>query len=146
MNQKELRIISHLRKDARNSLASISHTIDMPISTVYDKLNRLQRNDVIQQFTTLVDFAKLGYHHRAKLAVKVDRSQRDDLLLFLQQHSALNSLCEINSGFDFFIETVHKDVKGYTTFVDQLKESFTIEVQEFQILNDLVRERFTPTN
>ena len=129
MKEKERLIISHLRKNSRNSLGSISESIDMPISTIYDKINRFNKDQVIQKFTALIDFKKLGYHHHTKLALQVSRLQKQSLQEFLSNHQAVNSVHEINGGFDFMVETIHKDIKRYLNFLDELEE-FTAEQLE----------------
>lgn len=143
MDKKERQIISELRKDARASLSNISQSVDVPISTIYDKINRMQRDNIICKYALLVDFPKLGYHHHAHLALKVEKVRRNELLSFLQNHPSINSLHEINGGFDFMFETIHKDVKEYSLFMEELKENFSIiEVKEYQVINVLDRERF----
>ncbi len=143
MKEKERHIISHLRRDARTSLAAISDNVQMPISTIYDKINRLQKEEVIKGYTTIVDFPKLGFHYHAKLAIKVNGSQKKEITLFLQKHPAVNSLHEINGGFDFLLETVHKDIKEYLFFIQGLKDNFEImEMNEYQVIDELAREKF----
>jgi DNA-binding Lrp family transcriptional regulator len=49
MNKKEEQIISHLRKNAKASVLSLSRQIEMPLSTIYDKINRLNQSKVIKK-------------------------------------------------------------------------------------------------
>ena len=143
MKEKERLIISHLRQNSRKSLGSISESIEMPISTIYDKINRFNKDKVIKRFTALIDFKKLGYHHHSKIALQVPRFQKQSLQDFLINHPAINSLHEINGGFDFLVETIHKDVKEYLGFIETLNESFDIlNKQEFLIVNEIEREKF----
>ncbi|MBU0456632.1 MAG: Lrp/AsnC family transcriptional regulator [Nanoarchaeota archaeon] len=143
MNEKELQIISHLRNDARTSLSTVSQEVEMPISTVYDKVTRMHKSSIVKKYTALVDFPKLGYHYNAKIALRVPREQKGELFTFLQNHKSINSFHEINNGFDFLIETIHKDIKEYLSFMEILQESFTIqELHEYQIINDVFREKF----
>ena len=143
MDEKERLIISHLRKDARLSLGAVSQALNVPLSTVYDKLNRLQKEGVIRKQALLLDFAKLGYHHHIHLALKVSREQKPALQQFLQNHHSVNSLHEINGGFDFLAEVISKDIKEYTDFRDGLKESFNLkELHEYQIIEELEKEKF----
>ncbi len=143
MDEKERSIISHLRKDARLSLGAVSHTLNVPLSTVYDKINRLQKDGVIRKQALLLDFAKLGYHHRMQIVLKVSREQKQALQQFLQNNPAVNSLHEINGGFDFLAEVISKDIKEYTDFRDGLKESFDLkELHEYQIIEELEKEKF----
>lgn len=143
MEEKERQIISHLRKDARTSLAAISQEIEMPISTVYDKINRMQQNNIIKKHTIIVDFPKLGYHYHAKIALKIQKKQKEELVNFLKNHLSVNSIYEINNGFDLFVETFHKNVKEYLEFMDSLQEGFEIiEIKEYQVINEIENEKF----
>ena len=74
MNEKEWKIISHLRKNAQCSLAYISANTNIPISTVHDKTKKLKNNNTITRYTTLVDFKKLGFHHHTKVAIQIQHS------------------------------------------------------------------------
>ena len=143
MNLKDLQIVSDLRRDARSSIALISKNVDMPTSTIYDKINRFKSDKIIKKCAALVDFPKLGFNHHAKIAMKIDRNDKENLFSFLKDHSCINSLHEINHGFDFFIETIHRDIKHYSDFVELLKSRFNFfEFHEYRIINELKREDF----
>jgi len=142
MNEKERKIISELRKDARASLSSISQNVDMPVSTVFDKVNRLHEDKVIKRYAALVDFAQLGFHHQTQLAIKVAKPSRNLLYTHLQNSPAVNSIHEINGGFDFMVETLHHDVKEYLSFIEEIKEKFEIlELHSYQVIKEMIREK-----
>ncbi len=141
MNEKERQIIEHLRKDARISLAKISQDIGMPISTIHDKVRRFENIGLIKGSSISVDFSKLGFNYLAKIAIKVSKSSRAELISFIQNDSSVNSIHEVNGTFDFMIETAHKDVKEYLNFVEKLTESFSLEaIQEFQVIGEIKRD------
>ncbi len=143
IEEKEHKIISHLRKDARSSFVYISYDVNMPVSTVYDRISRLNKDQVITRFTTLLNFPKLGFHHQAALVAKVDRIHKEKLDHFLRHHPAVNTLYEVSNGYDFFFETVHRDAREYLEFIYQLKGMFVLyDLLEFQVLRDIERERF----
>ncbi len=143
MQQKEWKILSELRKNAKVSLASISEKVKMPISTVYDKINKMQKNNIIKKNVALINYPELGYNYHHKFLIKVNRSQRKEISKFLQENNSINSLFETNGNFDFVVETIHKDVKDYLNFIEQIKESFEIiDLQELQVLDELKKEEF----
>ena len=143
MNQKEWQIVSHLRKNAQCSLASISANTNIPISTVHDKTKKLQNDNIITRYTTLIDFKKLGFHHHTKVAIEVTKSQRSDFILYLKTRQCINSLFEINGGFDVMIETIHKNIKEHIAFMDELHEAFDIiQLKEFQVIQPILQESF----
>ena len=93
--------------------------------------------------TRLTACKKIRYNYHAKLALKVPKEQKAALFHFLRTHSSLNTLSEINSGFDFFAETVHHDIKGYLALIEELKEHFNLlQLQEYQVIEEIEKEKF----
>jgi Lrp/AsnC family transcriptional regulator, leucine-responsive regulatory protein len=142
MNSKDLLILAHLRNDARITLTNLSKKTNIPISTIYDRL-KMQEEGFIQKHTTLIDFAKLGYNTRANITLKVDREQREAIKEYLIKHQNVNSVYKINSGYDFLIETVFKNIKDLEDFMEILDQKFKItDSQTHYIINDIKREAF----
>jgi DNA-binding Lrp family transcriptional regulator len=142
VNEKELAIISHLRKDSRTSLAVISEGVEMPSSTIYDRIIRLQRDDIIKSYTVILDFKKLGLNHHTKIALKVNKPYREELLEYLKKQKVVNSISQINSGFDFMVETLSKDIKEHIDFVESLKSKFDIvDFHQYQVVEEIFKEK-----
>ncbi len=142
MNPKDLKIIAHLRKDARIPLTRLSRKTNIPVSTIFDRL-KAKEEDVIVKHTTLLDFSKLGYHTRANIAVRVEREDKDSLKEHLLKNPSVNSVCRINNGYDFMIEGVFKQIKDMEEFLDNLENRFKIvDKKTFFIIEDLKKEEF----
>lgn len=78
-----------------------------------------------------------------KTGLKMNNSQKKDFVIFLQNHKNINAIYEINSGYDFMLETIHKDIKEYITFIEGLQDAFDIrELQEYQIIKEVDKEKF----
>lgn len=141
MDENEMQLLSALRKDARTSLLALSRKLDMPASTVHDKVRRYN-GSIVLKHTTLLDFRKLGFE-RACLAVRTTPSGRQRVQEFLSKHPKLNNLHKIDSGFDFLAEIVGTDQKDIEDFISALKLVMgVLEVQKFCIIEDLKREEF----
>jgi DNA-binding Lrp family transcriptional regulator len=144
MKQTDLKFISHLRKNARQTLTEISKKTRIPISTLYDKL-KYHENNVIIKHTTLLDFTKLGFNCRANLLLKVKKEERDKLGGYLKAHPAVNNLFKINNGYDFFAEGIFNNVKELEDFMDDLEQGFPLEEKKtYYIIEDMKREEFMP--
>ena len=142
MNQKDLKIIAHLRKDARIPLTKLSRKTNIPVSTIFDRL-KAKEKDVIVKHTSLLDFNKLGFHTRANIAVRVEREDKETLKEHLLKNSSVNSVCRINNGYDFMIEGVFKQIKDMEEFIDSLEQRFKIlDKKTFFIIEDLKKEEF----
>ncbi|MFH0978254.1 MAG: Lrp/AsnC ligand binding domain-containing protein [Candidatus Woesearchaeota archaeon] len=142
MLDKDLLIITHLRKNSRETLTSMSRLTKIPVSTLYDKLKQ-QEASLIQKHTSIVDFSKLGFNTRIHMLVKVDREKREELQAHLVKEQNVNSLYRVNSGYDFLIEGVFRHVKDMEDFIEKLEEKFELrQKQLYYIIADIKREEF----
>lgn len=140
ISNKELLILNHLRVDSRKSLAEISRNTGIPISTVFDKLIRLERG-VIMRYVSLLDFKKLGYGFRVNFMFKVG----DDVSKFkkfLMMHKKVNSISRLSGGFDFLIGCVFRDMKELTEFSENLEEFNILSKQEYHLIDEIKVEGF----
>ena len=100
MKPSDMKILQHIRTNARENLTTISRKTGIPVSTIFDRLKSHEQQFVIK-FTALVDFAKLGYPLRANICLKVAPDSRDGVKSYLLAHNRVNNLQRINNGFDY---------------------------------------------
>ena len=144
IKNSDLKLISYLRRNARQTLTEISKKTRIPISTLYDKL-KLHEHSVILKHTTLLDFSKLGFNCKANILLKAGREERDKLGSYLNAHPAINNLYKINNGYDFLAEGVFTHVKELEDFMDALEKAFPLEERKTHyVIEDLKREEFLP--
>lgn len=137
---KEILVISNLRKNSRMTLTQMSRATRIPISTLFDMI---RRSDKILRHTCIPDFEKLGYRMRALISIKTHVAQKEEFQSFLLSHPNLNSLYRVNNGFDFMFEVVYPDLYAVEKFMEDLEAKFSIECKQVNyIINDLARETF----
>src|SRR3989338_6675823 len=95
--KKDLLILAALRNDGRISLTDISKKTEIPISTIYERVQLFQQK-VIKSYTALVDFSLFGFMARATIAIKANPAKRELLREYLFVHQNVNSLYRINNG------------------------------------------------
>ncbi len=139
--EKELLLLSHFRRNARESLTRISRSTRVPVSTVFDKLREYE-NNVISKHTCILDFKKLGFDLKASILFKVEKNMRDSFQQFLINHQRTNNVFRINNGFDFLIEAVFYNLKDMDMFFDEADQKGAMERKEFFILENLAQENF----
>jgi len=142
INQKDLRILTQLRNNARAQLTEISKKTQIPISTIYDRLKR-KSNGAIRKHVSLLNFEVLGYNARANICIKCGKSSKKDLFEMLTKHQNVNSLCKINNGFDYMVEVIFRNVKGLEEFLEYLEENYTIKTKQvYYIIDEIIKESF----
>ena len=81
LTEKELSILSILRENSRKTLVDISKETNIPVSTVFDNINKLEQK-AIKKHVSIMDFSKLGFNARANIMVKVNRDLREEAKKF----------------------------------------------------------------
>ena len=143
MKQKEKEIIKYLRKGKRVNISDIARKLHLPVSTVRDRINRIDSRYVIKR-SSLLDHHKIGYSANVFLAVKMDAEIKPEFIDFLKQQNCVNSVYIVDSGFDFLIELVCRSSLELINWIDELKKRFVMEIMSFQILKVEEKEKFVP--
>jgi len=139
--RKDILLMTYFRRNARENLTQISRWTSIPVSTIFDKLREFERG-LIQRHTTLIDFRKLGFDIRIDILFKVAKESREEFKEFLINNENVNSIYRINSGYDYLVEGIFRDMSDLQRFMELL-ERFKIEAkQELFILEDIKRESF----
>ena len=142
MNDKEKKLISSLRKNGREKIKKIAEDNNIPVSTMFDLLHRLEDKGFIEH-KTHINFEKIGYPIKQFFAVKSTPSTRDKLKNFLETKSNINNLHIINSGFDFHFEALFKNQKEAQEFQELLEEqSLVTEKNVYNVIDTLAKEKF----
>ena len=141
MDKKGLLILSVFRKNARKNLTKISRATGIPVSTIYEKLKKYER-DIIKKHTALLDFSKLGFDLRVDIVMKAAIPNRDSLRNFLTNNQNVNSLYRLGNGYDFLAECVFKHMRDLHDFLERLETYKVTGMKEFFILDDIKKEDF----
>ena len=142
ISKKDAEIISHLRNNARKKITHISREMNIPVTTIYDRV-RINENKFVKKHVTLLDFSKLGLHAKASIAIKVNRDSRETLQQFLMEHPNVNSLYKTDFGTDFLAETVFRNTGELMNFQEELEEKFKVnDIKIFNVIEELKKEDF----
>ena len=142
MKQKEKEMIKYLRKGKRVNISEIARELNLPISTVRDRINRIEEKYILKR-SSLLDYKKIGYSANVILAVKIDSKKRE-FLDFLKEQKCINSIYRINSGYNFLFEVVFRDSLQLINWIEKIKALFVLEIISFQILKVEEKEKFIP--
>lgn len=142
MKEKDIKIITNLRKDARMPLTKMSKETGIPVSTIFDRL-RSHEESLIIKHTSILNFTRLGYDAVVNIIFKVDKKDKEDMKQHLIKHESINSIYKINNGFDFMVEGIFKKLIDMEEFIECLEDKYNIlDKKFFFIINVLAKESF----
>ena len=106
IDEKDIEIISCLKKNSRLSASAISQKIGMSVSTVTDRIKRLETSGVIKQYTLMLDTSSVGLDVSAFVEVNMgDKNYitaRTGIRKFVEGHPEVVE-CHTVTGSSAFI-------------------------------------------
>ncbi|MBU0629170.1 MAG: Lrp/AsnC family transcriptional regulator [Nanoarchaeota archaeon] len=139
LNEKELMILSELRKDSRQSLTDISRKTNIPVSTIFDNLIKLNKG-IVKKKVSLLNFDVMGYPIFVNLIVRSSGKKNVERLLLSKPN--VNSLSRTKGENCFFIQCFFRNMSEFESFKDELNEMGAKELKEFHVIGEIKREVF----
>ncbi|MBU0532440.1 Lrp/AsnC family transcriptional regulator [Candidatus Micrarchaeota archaeon] len=81
LDEKDFAIIDELKKNSRLSEQKLAKKTNIPMTTVHNRIKKLQANGIIKKYTIELDYAKLGKSIVAYVMLKAIASADQKALL-----------------------------------------------------------------
>lgn len=131
LDKKDIEILNELQKDCRQSLKKIARKLNMSITTVYERMKKLENAKVIKSYKAILDpekagspviafiFIRMRYHYPE---MSEPLSQRD----VAKKISFIRGVSEVHiigGEWDIFVKARGKNLKEIGDFViDRLRK------------------------
>jgi DNA-binding Lrp family transcriptional regulator len=139
MKENEIRLLAELLKNSKKSDRDLGKTLGLSQATVSRTRNRLERDGVIQEYTIIPDFAKLGFELFAITTgwfrVPRDEKMQEKARAWMKKHPdiILSSRAQ-GMGKDAVIISLHKNFTDYENFMVELKTDWVGFVENIDSL------------
>lgn len=141
MKVNDFVLISNMRENSRESLTRLSKKTRIPVTTLHNKLKEYE-GDLINKFTSIVNFSRLGYKTKAQILLKPNPETKKQLEEFLMKNKAVNSLYKVSTAFEYSVEVIFKDMEELQDFLNKVDEFKVFQKEVVFVLNDMRREDF----
>lgn len=142
LNTKEKKLIIALRKQDTQTIMDVSKSHEIPKSTLYDIMHRLQKTEVIKQVTK-ISFDKIGFPIKIFFIIRTDTQSKERLKQFLISNKNVNNIHMINNSTSFHIECIFRNQKSAEEFLELLEQQVPlIQLSAYNLLETLQEERF----
>ncbi|MDD2958170.1 MAG: Lrp/AsnC family transcriptional regulator [Lachnospiraceae bacterium] len=105
MDKLDLQILNELKKNARQTASDISKNIHLSVSTVIERIKKMEKTGLIQAYTVITDDAKLGNNLTIMMEVSMEHPRYNEA--FIQQLNEDPNIiaCYYLTGeFDFLLK------------------------------------------
>lgn len=131
---KEKVLLSHLRQNCRQSFRKISNETEIPTSTLFDVLKRLD-NSVVKKHVTLLNFDKMGFGIRSIFIIKT--KEREKMKHALAKHPNVNTMYKLTDNYNYYVEAIFSRMNDVFDFSDMIQKVGAEKVIDFMVIEEL---------
>jgi Lrp/AsnC family transcriptional regulator for asnA, asnC and gidA len=129
MDEIDWRIIHSLLDNSRITLSQMSRDIDVPDATISHRLKKLEQ-DVIKQYTTLLDFDKLDLKITAIIIIQSESEKHKEVEKQLSNLIEVSEVYSISGEYDILI-------KVWAHSLDELNQIINSKIRSVDGIEDL---------
>ena len=128
LTPKDIKIINTLKKNCRISTREISEKIGIPITTIHNRIKKLEEDGVIKSYRAVIDNRKIGKNIQAFVQISVHYGPH------FSQEQCARKIFAMPEVDECYIMTGSTDIliKASTHDVDELNDFITNRLRNFR--------------
>lgn len=122
MDNLDYQILSELKKNARQTASDISKNIHLSVSTVIERIKKMEKSGLILYYTAITDDSKLGNDITVLMEISMEHPRyNEDFIHQVNTHPNIIACYYLTGEFDFLLkiccrssdhlEQIHKHIK-----------------------------------
>ncbi len=122
MDLIDIKILNCLRKNSRLGASAIGEKVNMSVSAVIERIRKMERSGVIQQYSVLLDPAKIGMNLSAFVEVNLDHPKfNDSFCEGVKKNPKIVECHYVTGEFDFLLKVVTSTPQSLERVLHELK-------------------------
>lgn len=124
MDKKDLLIVELLKRDAKLTTSQLSKKTGIPITTIHNRLKRLEKEGIIKGYTIIPDYAKLEKSLAAYILLTVsyrgpvgEKYSQEEIAKEIRKLKGVEEVCIVTGQSDVIAKVRVKDVEELNKFV-----------------------------
>lgn len=124
IDEIDIKILRALKEHANMTISQISHKLVLPLTTVHNRIKKLNQEKIIKNYTINLDYRKLGKEISAFIFLTVDytRLEQDkdsqlNLATELKKYPCVEEVAMITGQQDILLKVRFENVSALNSFV-----------------------------
>ncbi|MBL7015229.1 MAG: Lrp/AsnC family transcriptional regulator [Nitrosopumilus sp.] len=142
VDETDERILKHLLVDARQSARQLALKLGMSTVTVLSRIKKLEKANVIQRYTAIIDHEKIGYTLTAIIEIV---AKNDKVVGIENEISKFENVCgvyDITGSTDTIVIAKFKERNELSKFVKGLASISNVENTITHVVLNTAKEDF----
>ncbi len=140
IDETDLSIIRELKGDARKSFREIAEKLNVAEGTIYNRVNKLQKNGVIKRFMLDVDYSLLGYDLIAIIGLIVEGGSLSEIEEKFSKEPNVSAVYDVTGEYDALIIARFLDRDSLNRFVKGVLATPDVKRTQTMLVLNVLKE------
>lgn len=115
----DMQIIKCLTDNARTTYRAIAEEAGVSEATVKNRIDALMEKGVIQKFTVVLDYHKLGRAIKSFIGLKVQPAKLHPIVDHMKEHTDVHVLYRTSGDVDLLLEVIFERMEDLNAFLEK---------------------------
>jgi len=140
MDRLDSKIINSLNINGRKSLRTISKELKVSLSTISNRLKRMENERIIQGYIPVINPEKIGLDLTALINLKITHGKLIETQKKISKDKHITAMYDITGDWDSLVIAHFKDRKDLNNFIKKVLSMEHVERTNTQVALNIVKD------
>ena len=139
MDKLDFNIILSLNSNGRKSFRHIAKELKVSLSTISNRVKRLEEEGIIERYIPVINKEKIGYDLTAIINVKLTHGKLIEVQEKISKDNHVSAVYDITGDWDSLIIAHFKDRRELNNFIKKILSMDYVERSNTQLVLNIVK-------
>ena len=139
MDKLDIAIIKSLNENGRKSLRRLSKELKVSLSTVANRIKKMEKEGIIENYIPVVNLEKAGFELTVAINLRIAHGKLIETQNKISKDTHISAIYDITGEWDSLIIAHFKDRKDLNNFIKKILSMEHIERTNTQVALNIVK-------
>ncbi|MFH2020878.1 MAG: Lrp/AsnC family transcriptional regulator [archaeon] len=134
------KIINLLVENSRLSYREIARKLKTSVATILSHVKKLEKDGLIQRYTTQLDYYKLGYDIKVLIMMRISKGRLLDVEKKISKHSFVYAVYDLTGDYDAALLARFKNRQSMDKFLKEIQTYDFVERTHTSFILNTIKE------
>jgi len=140
MDKLDFKILQSLNVNARKSFRNIARELKVSLSTIANRIKKLENDGIIERYIPVVNREKISYDLTAAINIKLTHGKLIEVQEKISKDFHVSAVYDITGNWDSLIIAHFKDRRDLNSFIKKVLSMDFVERSNTQMVLNIVKD------
>lgn len=120
LDPRDKKLLQYLQQNSRQTTKELSIKLNLSVTAVYERIKKLEKQNVIKKHTVLLDRTKIGKAFTVFCHIKLIQHTKENIVEFEKEITKLSEILEcfhVSGDYDYILKVCVADMDAFREFM-----------------------------